>query len=134
MATKYVESFERSGVLITKKIKEIPDEKQIDYKKGLARKKIEEEVFDIQDSVADNAKMISLLTSVVRTLWEIIPDENKKVLPDDAKQAIEYVMGKFKETTTWADIKWAQEGIGFADKLLERQGNIGKIIKEVYGS
>jgi len=102
-------------------------------KKEEARYKIQEEVFDLNDSVADNAKMISLLTTMVSRLWDIQTDSQKNKLSDTDKAAIDYVVGKFEATTTWADIQWAKKGIGFADTLIKRQARIGSIIKKVYG-
>lgn len=128
----YEKVYKREGLRVRAYYKEKVDETLKIDKKSQARYLIENEVFDIRDSVADNAKMISLLVSFIERIWSITPDDQKDNLSDEDRQAIEYVIGKFKETITWADIQWQQEGIGFADRLLERQGKIGEIIKKVY--
>jgi len=128
----YEKVYKREGLRVRAYYKEKVDEALKTDKKAQARYLIENEVFDIRDSVADNAKMISLLVSFIERIWSITPDDQKDNLSDEDREAIEYVIGKFKETITWADIQWQQEGIGFADRLLERQGKIGEIIKKVY--
>jgi len=129
---KYDKVYKRDGLRVRANyIERIGTEPKND-KKSEARYLIENEVFDIRDSVADNAKMISLLVSFVERIWSIIPDDQKDNLSDEDRQAIDYVTGKFKDTVTWADIQWQEEGIGFADKLLDRQAQVGYIIKKVY--
>ena len=129
---KYDRVYKRDGLRVRANYIERIDTEPKNDKKSEARYLIENEVFDIRDSVADNAKMISLLVSFVERIWSIIPNDQKDNLSDEDRQAIDYVTDKFKDTLTWADIQWQKEGIGFADKLLERQSQVGSIIKKVY--
>jgi len=97
-------------------------------KKGLARYKIHKQVFDIYDSVADNAKMISLLFSLVSRIWSVMPNTQKNKLSQDEVDMINYVVNKFKEIRTRADVEFEKEGMNLIDKLMERQKKIGEIV------
>jgi len=130
---KIVETKKVNGIRIQKAYKEVVESEPTGSKKAKARYEIENNVFDLRDSVADNAKMISLLTSLVSRIWSIIPDDQKDNLSDEEKQVIDYVIDKFDNTETWADVQFAKEGLTFADKLLERQNQVGSIIKGIYG-
>ncbi len=96
------------------------------------RYEIENEVFDELDSIADNAKMISLLMSTISRMYEIMDDVNKDKLTPESRYVIEHTFAKFKTTDTRADVMVEKEGVTSIDKLLDRQGNIGTIIKEKY--
>ena len=130
---KIVETKKVNGIRIQKAYKEVVESEPTGSKKAKARYEIENNVFDLRDSVADNAKMISLLTSLVSRIWSIIPDDQKDNLSDEEKQVIDYVIDKFDNTETWADVQFKKEGLTFADKLLERQSQVGSIIKGIYG-
>lgn len=90
---------------------------------------IQEQVFDNSDSIADNAKMISLLISVVRRMYEVMPEEQKSLLTADDRTMIEYTFGQFALTQTRADVQFTTEGLALVDKLLGRQAAIGTIIQ-----
>jgi len=129
---KYKETFVNSSNKKMKKraVKEVPSEKVLDTRKGLSRMQIEEEVFDLADSVADNAKMISLLMSMVKRLYEVLPDDIKNNIQDNAM--IESVIDEFDNTQTAADVKFAVEGDNLIKTIFERQAKIGEIIKNNY--
>ena len=97
-------------------------------KKYLNRKKIQDEVFDDSDSIADNAKMISLLLTVISRMYDIMPTEQKDLLKADDKAMIEYAFNKFHTTNTRADTLYAQEGNSLIDTLMKRQSDINLII------
>jgi len=130
---KRVKTIKTRGMIQEPAYIEVLDSEPKVGRKQEARYRIHNEVFDLEDSVADNAKMISLLTTMISRIWDIQTDSQKNSLPDADREAIDYVVSSFKDTITWADIKWASEGIGFADKLIKRQARIGSIIKKVYG-
>jgi len=92
------------------------------------RKQINEEVFDTEDAVADNAKMISLLMSIVSRIYSIIPESEKNDLDPIDRDIIEYSIEKFKEIQTRADKQFQVEGSSLIDKLFERQNTIGNIL------
>lgn len=97
-------------------------------KKSEIRYKIEQEVFDLEDSVADNAKMISLIISVLYRVYDIIPEEQKKLMTDEDKSIIEAVFSNFKNISTRADVQFKQEGVEMVSRILDRQHKIGTII------
>jgi len=97
-------------------------------KKYLNRKKIQDEVFDDSDSIADNAKMISLLLTVISRMYDIMPIEQKNLLKADDKVMIEYAFDKFRTTNTRADTLYAQKGNSLIDTLMKRQSDINLII------
>jgi len=102
--------------------------------KAKARLLIQEQVFDIYDSIADNAKMISLILSLLWRIYEALPEESKvDLLPQD-RYLIEYAFERFKNIQTRADVQFKREGVALIDKLLERQGKIGELVeKTIYG-
>ena len=127
----YKEAFEKNGQLYTKKIIEMPSEKILEAKKGKQRKAIEENVFDLNDSVADNAKMISLLMSLFTRIWEIIPQDQKNSLTEAEILVMQNSIDLFKNTTTWADRLFETEGMAFVEKLYKRQEAIGELCSNV---
>ena len=96
--------------------------------KSKQRLEIQDQVFDNADSIADNAKMISLLISVVRRMYEIMPETQKADLDSDDRTMIEYTFSQFASTQTRADVQFAVEGLALIDKLLARQGQVGTIV------
>lgn len=117
-----------NGLLVENYIEEVltPPSKT---KKAKIRHKIEEEVFDIEDSVADNSKLISLIFSLGETIYSVLSDAQKNKIPKEKRELIEYAILKFNETQTWGDLQIKEEGKLSIDTLLERQGKISKIIK-----
>lgn len=98
--------------------------------KTKAREAIEREVFDDKDAIADNGKMISLMMTMMSRLYDVMDETNKSALDPADRALIEYTFEKFKLTDTRADVQFAEEGgIETVDKLLERQGRIGEIVK-----
>jgi hypothetical protein len=97
-------------------------------KKGQWRYQIHKEVFDLYDSVADNAKMISLLFTLLSRIWDALPDDIKSNISDEDRQIIEYAFEKFHNIKTRADIQFQEEGTKLIDKLMDRQAKIGEIV------
>ncbi len=126
----YVNDMKINGALRTPIMKEIPSVKELAIKKGTVRKLIEDKVFDINDSVADNAKLISLLISVVSRIWSMQSEEQRGSLPQEEQDMINYFAAAFQNTQTRADVQFANEGVGLIDRLLTKQSDIGKIIKD----
>ena len=119
----------QEGMLAKKAVRKTYDTEESTDKKAFIREAIQKEVFDEQDAIADNAKMISLLTTVMSRLYDILPAADKDNLAANDKAVIEQVFTKFKTTETRADVQFAIEGPTLIDKLLNRQGAIGNIIK-----
>jgi len=117
------------GVLRTPAIREINTPIKTDVKSKI-RYRIQTEVGDREDIIADNAKMISLLFSVISDLWEITPQEQKDLLSSDKKNLIDYGIAKFKDTTTLGDLKISKNGTSEIDTLLGRQATITTIVMD----
>ena len=103
---------------------------QVAGKKAKYRVIIEKEVFDIYDSVADNAKMISLIFSLLYRIYDALPNDIKNSINEKDRQIIEYAFEKFKSIKTRADVQFQTEGLKLIDKLMDRQYRIAKIIEE----
>lgn len=113
--------------MFKKGVEEVLDAPRTD-RKALQRLEIQEQVFDNSDSIADNAKMISLLISVIRRMYEVMPEEQKALLVTEDRTMIEYTFEQFALIQTRADVQFATEGLALIDKLLGRQGQIGTIV------
>ena len=102
--------------------------------KAKAKYEIQEQVYSaLADSVADNAKMISLVFAMGSAIYSVLTDSMKNNLDAAIKDKIEYAIDKYHSVETWGDIQLAQEGNEAIDKLLDRQAAIGSIIKSIYG-
>jgi len=97
-------------------------------RKGEVRYKVHQQVFDIYDSVADNAKMISLLFSIIMRIWNVLPEDIKSKISDDDRQIIEYTIQSFKNVKTRADVQFEKEGTKLIDKLMIRQKRVGQLV------
>ena len=115
------------GILYHSAIEEVVAPPSTD-KKLKTRLAIEEQVFDIHDSVADNAKWASILTTLISRIYSIIPTAQKDLLDPTERATIEYALAEFAKTNTRADIMLAAEGVAGIKKLLDRQGAIGTIV------
>ena len=123
--------------------KEVKITDGISYKKGVAeelsppssdkkmkvRHQIESEVFDLHDSVADNAKWLSLLTTLMSRMYDTFTDTQKGRLSTEDKALIEEVFGIFKSTNTRGDVQFSKEGPAMIEKIMNRQAQIGEIVK-----
>lgn len=102
-------------------------------KKTKASYEIQEKVYkSLADSVADNAKLISLMFIIGSSIYEALGDEIKEKIPSNVREKIEHAIEKFKSIETWGSIQINKEGNEAIDKLLQRQAQIGKIIKDIY--
>lgn len=125
---KYENTTLQKGLLVKKAVVESVDETPKTSKKAHVRKKIHDEVFDLNDSVADNAKIISLTLTLLSRIYDVLPDDIKANLIDTDKQLIELAFGKFKTTITRGDVQFAKEGVGMINKILDRQNKVGEIV------
>lgn len=118
----------KDGTLFTKKVVEVQSEPSA-TKKDFVRLKIQNEVFDDKDSLADTTKWVSLLTTLVSLMYDTFTETQKARLPEEHRSLIEYTFAKFKVTNTRADVQFATEGISMVDKILDRQKAVGDIVK-----
>lgn len=106
--------------------------------RGQMRKRINKEVGDLSELVANAHNMISLIMSTISVIYsELIKTMSPEQLQafeqnEPAKKAlIEYAITKFSGTITTADIKFAQDPQGAVNELIDSQGQIGTIMKEL---
>ena len=118
----------KDGTFFTKKVVEVQSEPS-STKKDFVRLKIQQEVFDDKDSLADTTKWVSLLTTLVSAMYDTFTETQKAKLPTEHRSLIEYTFAKFKETNTRADVQFATEGVAMVDKMLDRQKAVGNIVK-----
>lgn len=97
-------------------------------KKAKIRKEIDEEVFDINDSVADNAKWSSILTTAISIIYTSLDDETKARMDPRQKAIMDALVYLYSASTTRFEIQYAEEGLGLITKMLDRQKAIGSII------
>jgi len=118
------------GMVVEPAVKEVLDDTPKRDKKSMARLRIQDEVFDLEDSVADNAKMISLLTTLLSRMYDTFTVTQKGRLATADRQLLEYMFTKFSATTTRADVQVGVDGaVPTIDKILNRQAQIGVIVK-----
>jgi len=125
---RYVDTMKKDNMLYTKAVKKVYEDVVSTNKKDFIRKDIQDQVFDTEDAIADNAKMISLLLTVVSRMYDAMNATDKANIPATDKTTIDYVVAQFKLTQTRADVQFALEGPALIDKLLSRQGTIGTIV------
>jgi len=106
---------------------QVKPDKELEFSKGKIRKQIEKEVFDIEDSVADNAKLIFLLMASVKRLYKALPDDIKDNIED--KEILDIMIDTFNKTQSIADIKYKKEGNNMITRIFDRQAKIGSIIE-----
>ncbi len=116
------------GALRSPAVREVINtDKKID-KKNLQRYTIQNEVFDLEDSVADNAKMIALLMKLCSRFYDTFTDTQKARLSAEDKTLIEYTFSKHLETETRGDVQLANEGTEMIDRVFDRQAQVSTII------
>ena len=117
-----------SGVFKRAVVEELDTTPKTD-RKSKSRLQIEQEVFDIQDSVADNAKWSSLLTSFIIRIYNVLPEEVKDSLDPADRAIIENLSAEFDKTPTRLDIQLEKEGFAVVDRMLQRQRRVAEIVK-----
>ena len=117
-----------NGILFQKGVEEVLPLPSTDPKMK-TRLKIEQEVFDIEDSVADNAKWLSLLTTLLSRIYSILPEDQKSELKAEDRALVEGVFTMFSATNTRGDIQFSKEGPAMIQKIMSRQAQIGEIVK-----
>lgn len=119
----------KKGNVYKKAVREIVDTTPKTDKKHLSRKRVDQEVFDIYDSVADNAKWASLLTGFVIRIYNALPEETKASLDPTDRQMIEALSAEFLATPTRLDTQLQEEGYSVIDRMLDRQRQVAEIVK-----
>ena len=127
------ETIVTDGLLVQKAYVEELDKTPQTGDKAKAKYEIQAQVYDaLADSVADNAKMISLVFAMGGAIYDILPEDMKKNMSPATRAKIEYALKKYNSVETWGTIQLATQGTEAIDRLLDRQAKIGSIIKEIY--
>lgn len=101
-----------------------------DIKKLIAHER-DSKVRNSEDTLADLAKMNSLLFSTVGSIYGTLTATAKDKIDADTRAVIEYSISKFADTQTRADRQLAEEGTELVDKLFSREVQIADIIDEL---
>ena len=101
-----------------------------DVKKLIAHER-DSKVRNSEDTLADLAKMNSLLFSTVGSIYGTLTSTAKDKIDADTRAIIEYSIAKFADTQTRADRQLAEEGTDLVDKLFAREVQIADIIDEL---
>jgi len=128
----------RNGMLAKTKFIEKPEELPATPKTYI-RKDIREEVYDVEDAIADSFKLSLANMSMIYRLFLLTvqlykdlkkEDELRKVIPEDLENAVNKIMNFYKGTNTILDLKIKEEGLMFMERILDRQGKVASIIEE----
>ena len=121
----YTKIDEINGMRYQAKYVETPTE--IKGVKGKIRNKIEKEIADRDDLIADLTKLVFINLSLIKELYELV-DLSK--LDDEKKAMFEYGFEKYDETETILDYYLQKGDLTFIDRILERQEKIVKVVKD----
>jgi len=135
------EKVTRDGLLVKKSFEEVNEERPFDAKMQI-RKDIRDEIYDMEDAIADGFKLSLANTSMIYRLFTLIvnvmkankmEDELRKVIPEDLENAVNETMAYYEKTQTILDLKIKEEGFDFMNRIVDRQAEIAKIIVEKAG-
>ena len=84
-----------------------------------------------EDTLADLAKMNSLLFSTVGAIYSTLSNSAKDKIPEATRGVIEYSIQEFDKVQTRADRQLKDEGNDLVDKLFSREVQIADIIDAV---
>jgi len=118
---------QRQNGLTKKVIVEEPS--QFTGRKAQIRFNIHHQIFDLYDSVADNAKLAILALILISKLWKILPNDIQDLLSDEDREVIEYLVTRLESVTTRTTQELSKDAKAFIDKLLTRQTNIAQLVK-----
>ena len=100
-------------------------------KKAAMREKIDHNVFDVYDSVADNAKWAAILTTAISIMYTALDADTKARMDPRQKALMDMLVSTYAATKTRFEIQYEEEGIGLILKMLERQKAVGDIVAAV---
>lgn len=96
------------------------------YYKNKLRAEIKNEVGDDKDIIADISKLQGLLFGFVRVIYSVLTEDQKSNIESSYRQAMEYAIGLYENTTTCADAHWSLGGSDLLNKLFLRENIIGE--------
>jgi len=130
--SKIKETIKTTGIRVQRAYTEVLDSEAKTGKKYEARSKIENEIFDFRDSIADNSKFISLIFAMGAEIYDVLTDSQKNNIPEATRDVIEFAIKEYRATETWGDLQLKSEGTEAIKKLLGRQTKIANVIKDIY--
>jgi len=99
-----------------------------DVLKQLIAKQRDAEIRNVDDTLADLAKMNSLLFSVVATIYSTLTPTAINKIPAAEKAVIDYAIKRFTAIQTRGDRQLATEGTKLIDKLFDREVSIADMV------
>jgi len=133
------EIVEREGLLVKRKFKEEPEVRPYDTKMVI-RRDVRDEVYDIEDAIADGFKLSLANMSMIYRLFlltvQLYKDLNKetelrKVIPEELENSVNEIMDYYKNSETILDLKIKEEGLDFMKRIINRQKKIAEIVMNV---
>jgi len=100
-------------------------------KKLIAAREIEHHVRNTDDTIADLAKMNSLLFSMVSGIYGTLSVTQKNKIPAAERAVIDYATTTFATIQTRADRQLIAEGTALIDKLFSREEEIANIVEQI---
>ena len=91
-------------------------------------------VHSLEDTVADLAKINTLLMSFTTAMYNVLPATQKNNIPAEIKAVIDHATQKWPETMTRGDRQLAVEGTALLDKLFAREVIIADIVDQLKAS
>jgi len=98
-----------------------------DIKKIISSER-DKEIRNSEDTLADLAKMNSLLFSMVAAIYSTLSTTAKAKLPVAERGVIDYAITKFTAMQTRGDRQLAKEGTALIDKLFDREEAIANLV------
>jgi len=84
---------------------------------------------DIYDLIAQSLQWNSLLTSLIKDLYDVLDAEVKDKLPQDKRYLIEASFNYFGNIETVADVKLKKEGFDFIKKIFDKEAETAELFK-----
>jgi len=125
---KYVERYENKGLFYKKYYEEVPTILK-DVKKGKTRKQINDNVFDVEDSLSDTTKLVFLLIRILKIIFD--SDFDKSNISESDLEFINMIFEKYDKNDNRFDTQFSNEGYQLIDKLFNRQDKINSFINSV---
>jgi len=98
-----------------------------DIKKIIASER-DKDIRNSEDTIADLAKMNSLLFSMTAAIYSTLSTTAKAKIPAAERGVIDYAMTKFAKMQTRGDRQLAKEGTVLIDKLFDREEAIANLV------
>ncbi len=125
----YIEKVRKNNLLVKKYYEQVLD-RISNPRKGKVRKEIREKIFDLEDAIADNNKLIMLAMTILLKFYFASFDKND--LSKEDVEIIETWAKTMAKRETRFNEQFQEEGEKLINKLFNRQEEIAEIIKKIY--